>query len=79
MTKENMKNFIHDAKRMLPYERKNMVLELMEIAESLLKLEIDINDAYRSMDFKGMDGYTEAKYKDTMECLAGCRKGLEKT
>lgn len=76
--KYKSKNFIRHAKGMKPHERKEMATDFMEIAEALLRLEIDFNDA-SSMDFKGMTNCEEAKYRDAIECLAACRKGLEKT
>ncbi len=61
--------FLYKTKGLLPYQRKEMALDLMDKAKALLEQELIFDAMYNQMDYKTMGAYESNKYKGSINKL----------
>lgn len=61
--------FLYKTKALLPYKRKEMIVDMLEKSRALMEQELILDAVYNSMDFKGMNAYDTDKYKKSITQL----------
>ena len=77
-TNDELKDFIHESKRLTKADRQKTIIELLEKAKGLMELELEIDSYYASMDYSSMRVHESAKYetgiKATEEVIKNFRR-----
>ena len=63
--------FLYKTKSLLPYERREMIVDMIEKSRALMEQELILNSLYKSMDFKSMSSYDSNKYRSSINQLDG--------
>lgn len=61
--------FLYKTKALLPYKRKEMIVDMLEKSRALMEQELILDAIYNSMDFKGMNAYDTDKYRKSITQL----------
>ena len=63
--------FLYKTKALLPYKRRELIVDMLEKSRALMEQELILNSVYKSMDFKGMGSYDSDKYRTSINQLDG--------
>lgn len=66
---EERNKFLYETQSLLPYKRKEMVLDFVDKAKALMEQELILDAIYNQMDYKTMGTYDKAKYQGSIQKL----------
>lgn len=64
---DEIKDFIHESKKLTKSDRQKTIIELLEKAKGLMELELEIDSFYSSMDYWSMKAYESNKYETSIK------------
>lgn len=70
MSPEERNKFLYATRVMLPKERKEVFVDLIERAQALMEQELILDRIYAQMDYKSMNAYESDKYKKGINKLS---------
>lgn len=70
MSPEERNKFLYATRVMLPKERKEVFIDLIERAQALMEQELILDRMYAQMDYKSMNAYESDKYKKGINKLS---------
>lgn len=78
MNKDDIRLFVYKHRKLLPYKRKELIIECLEKAELLLTQELDIDQMYAQMDGRTMERSQAAIYSNAIEKIKETVKELRR-
>lgn len=70
MSPEERNKLLYATRVMLPKERKEVFIDLIERAQALMEQELMLDRMYAQMDYKSMNAYESDKYKKGINKLS---------